>query len=305
MASKQYGGILFIQEEYVRVTGLQVENTYAKNGGSARPAGIEVDIGTPTSDVRISQNVIRHVAGGTGDNWAAGVLLDNGGGTLKVWNNIIYNWGAGIFDDGYNGTTNITIHDNTVVNCDAAGILLNSTFAGSTARIANNLVQGSTTNYGGGATRNYSSTNLSSDNTAFAAAGGGGAPIRNATVSFKVPATPDYHLAVGDTAAQNQGTDLSADASIAFGDDIDGQLRQTPWDIGADDANGTTAVALMSFEACRATARWTCVAHGLGGGQPRLPCLPVAGALRPLDTDHPLSRPRPGLLGHGCRLRLA
>ena len=97
----------------------------------------------------------------------------------------------------------------------------------------------------------YSSTNLSQDASAPAAAGGGGAPV-NGVVAFV--GAPDYHLNPGDTSAKDRGTNLSADPVLAVLDDIDGQVRQVPWDIGADDADGTTAVKLMSFEAVAADA---------------------------------------------------
>lgn len=53
-------------------------------------------------------------------------------------------------------------------------------------------------------------------------------------------AADGYHLASNDTVAINNGTDLSADATFAFDDDIDGETRDD-WDIGADEyvASGT------------------------------------------------------------------
>jgi hypothetical protein len=43
-----------------------------------------------------------------------------------------------------------------------------------------------------------------------------------------------YHLASADTSARGEGTDLSADGTFAFDDDIDGDSR-IEWDIGADE----------------------------------------------------------------------
>jgi hypothetical protein len=45
----------------------------------------------------------------------------------------------------------------------------------------------------------------------------------------------NFHLALNDTSALDAGTDLSADGSLAFSDDIDGQERIGAWDIGADE----------------------------------------------------------------------
>ena len=69
------------------------------------------------------------------------------------------------------------------------------------------------------------------------------------TVTFVNAAADDFHLSGSDTGALNQGTNLSADPNLAIFVDIDHQSRVPAWDIGADDANGTTAVKLMSFEA--------------------------------------------------------
>jgi len=47
-------------------------------------------------------------------------------------------------------------------------------------------------------------------------------------------AADGYHLDSTDTGAIGNGTDLSADGSFAFDDDIDGEMRDD-WDIGADE----------------------------------------------------------------------
>ena len=59
---------------------------------------------------------------------------------------------------------------------------------------------------------------------------------------------PDFHI-LGSSTAADAGADLSGDSDLAVTTDIDGGLRQIPWDIGADDVLATTAVELLSFEA--------------------------------------------------------
>ena len=59
---------------------------------------------------------------------------------------------------------------------------------------------------------------------------------------------PDFHI-LGSSTAADAGADLSADSDLAVTTDIDGGIRQIPWDIGADDVLATTAVELLSFEA--------------------------------------------------------
>ena len=252
VASGTYVGVLVIQDEYVRVTGLQIENTALKGGGgSQRPAGIDLDFAAANSDVRVSQNILRSTGGGTGDWWAAAVLQRNGGGTLRAWNNIMYDWGSGFFSEyPVTNPSNVTLYNNTIINSDDVGIDLGGHASG-TYRLANNLVQdASGFNYyfaAGVLPLTYSANNLSNDATS-----PDGAAFQNKTVTFV--GAPNYHLSLADTSAKDQGASLAADPVLAVYDDIDGQLRAAPWDIGADDQSGTTAVKLMSFQAVAADA---------------------------------------------------
>ena len=68
-------------------------------------------------------------------------------------------------------------------------------------------------------------------------------------VTFVNAAADDFHLDSSDTGGKDYGADLSSDANLAVYLDIDGGLRRTPWDIGADDTEATTAVDLVSFTA--------------------------------------------------------
>ena len=298
VAGLPYGAVLLIQEEYVRVAGLQIENTALKGGGgSQRPQGISVDLPTPTSNVRISHNILRNTGGGTGDYLAAAVSQTNAGGTLKAWNNIMYDWGCGVISEFpvASGPSDVALYNNTIINSDNVGIDLVGHTSG-TYRVVNNLVQdASGFNYDFGGTVDYSAANLSQDATSPQAA------LRNKTVTFVGGA--DFHLSVADTNAKDQGTSLSADAVLAVVDDIDGQLRQAPWDIGADDASGTTAVKLMSFEALGGGRRGgAVVADRLGAGQPGVPRVPRAFRGRPVDAADVVARPGVGLLGGGPEL---
>jgi hypothetical protein len=70
----------------------------------------------------------------------------------------------------------------------------------------------------------------SSDGTADDFAGSGNRV--NQTFSFKDAANGDYHLAENDTGARGHG--LTDPGSGLYLDDIDGEIRTVPWDIGAD-----------------------------------------------------------------------
>ena len=56
----------------------------------------------------------------------------------------------------------------------------------------------------------------------------------NATVRFVDAGAGDLHLAASDTTAIGNGGDLAADLALSFTTDIDGDLRGSTWDIGAD-----------------------------------------------------------------------
>ena len=259
-------GVLDIRDDYVRVTGLRIENTHAEPaGGADQVLGIQSRPNAPF-EVQLSHNIIRATGSVAlnAHNWTdSGLYQYSDGGVLKAWNNIIYGFGSGIAGEYINTSGTYVLYNNTIANYVDVGIYFQGTNVG-VYRWANNLVQG-TGGWGGNYYTadlqapglDYSSTNLSQDASAPAAVGGGGAPV-NGVVAFV--GAPDYHLSPGDTSAKDRGTNLSADPNLAVFDDIDGQLRQVLWDIGADDASGTTAVKLMSFEAVAADAavdlRW-------------------------------------------------
>jgi len=97
----------------------------------------------------------------------------------------------------------------------------------------NNIIQNAVDGFNGtfAGTSNYNISNLTADAP--------GANSKNATtVAFVDAVNKDFHLAESDTAARDAGTDLSADANLAFNADIDGQTRPigAAWDIGAEEA---------------------------------------------------------------------
>ena len=177
----------------------------------------------------------------------AGIYQYNHGGSLLAWDNIIYGFGGGIYERIHQSKELWSCTTTPSATVATRGIYLQGAGLGN-YRVANNLVQGGTgADYTfSGFTPDYSATNLSSDATSPQVA------LRSKTVSFVGAA--DFHLSPVDVEAKNQGTDLSADPVLAVLNDIDGQVRQVAWDIGADDADGTTAVKLMSFEAVAADA---------------------------------------------------
>ena len=144
VGSFQFNGLVWVQTGYVRVTGLQIEN---QANQANQPSGIEMDAAAP-SELRVSHNIVRATGPGVSNNWTAGLVHSNAGGMYKAWNNIIYDWGSGFYEDDQIAVTDGSIlYNNTIFNSRVLGIRLASALAGSTYRMANNLVQGAATNY--------------------------------------------------------------------------------------------------------------------------------------------------------------
>ena len=157
----------------------------------------------------------------------------------------MYDWGSGYYTvyvtAGQCATfpaCGVTLYNNTIVNGVVRGISVSGVAAGN-YRLANNLVQGTGTNYFldmDDFIIDYSATNLSQDATK----GCGSCPtaeLTNKTVSFVDAANKDFRLSYADDSAQNYGTNLSSDPNLAFSDDINGHNRPfgSAWDIGADE----------------------------------------------------------------------
>jgi len=240
IGSIQYNGVLVITEEYVRVEGLQIENTAIKTW---KPDGIVVNVAeTLSSNIRISHNIIKASGTGVADTQAYGYKSSAGSGGLNqyFWNNIIYDWGTG-WTTGYTTlASNIIFYNNTVIDSAVYGIEFNPGNNTNT-RLINTLIQGSATNYYLVTVR-YSSNNISEDSTSI------NADFRNKIVNFVDEANDDFHLSALDKGAVNQGKNLSNDGNLAFTDDIDGQTRPSGsglnqlWDIGADQTLSATII---------------------------------------------------------------
>ena len=84
------------------------------------------------------------------------------------------------------------------------------------------------------------------------ASGDGTAPGANSrinqTFTFVASGSDDFHLASNDAGALDFGTDLSADGSFAFDDDIDFETRSGSWDIGFDEFILPLAFPILSDE---------------------------------------------------------
>jgi len=216
VAGTEYGTkALYILEPFVKIEGLQIkitgtyESTHAIYTGEVTGAVIE-----------ISKNIIRS----TVSNLCYGIRNYNTNGTIKVWNNIIYDFDT-TNSVGIKQYTNYAyIYANTVYNCET-GIQQQV----ATVVVKNNIVQNCTDGFSGSfdSVSDYNISDISGDAP--------GANSKTCTVSFVDEVNDDFHLASNDTCAKDSGVDLSSDPNLAFSDDIDGETRSGTWDIGADE----------------------------------------------------------------------
>lgn len=228
---------LRINEKYVRIEGLQIQ-TANHDKIAAYHRAIRLAATSGAGEVRVSNNILR--GGVSSNDYEYGIQsVAASGMTLKIWNNIIYNMtpsgttGTCIDFDGsaaYLNVNNTIIYNNTLYNCTKTGI----NRGGGTSVVKNNIVQNNAANY-----LNYvgafseTANNISEDNSSPDAA------YRNKAAAFADEANNDFHLASSDAGAKGAGLNLSADSSLSFSDDIDGQPRPSAgsgsWDIGADE----------------------------------------------------------------------
>lgn len=195
--------VIIVQENFVRIDGLQLQLTRSDGERSA----IRLFGPGASSDIRISNNIIRGIISGTAV--CEGINFVFGAAPTEVWNNIIY--------DFINGVT------------DCCGILVTD----GTKDLYNNTVYNCFTGYSRtGGTVNATNCGAAECNTGFS---GTINQTTNSSVTptFEDEGADDFHLASSDTTWHDQGTDDPG--SGLFSDDIDGETRSSPWDIGADE----------------------------------------------------------------------
>lgn len=202
---------LRIQEDYVRLDGLQISSTFTY----ATAVGIVTHDALGTAgEFRISNCIIKEAsASGYG---GYGLIFSYVTGVnsyvAKVWNTIIYDVRkSGAFGIKTEDTDWVLhCHNVAIHNCDTSFYNNAGTFnaknCGSAAAI--------TAAFSGTITQTTCSST---------------------TPTFVDETNDDFHLAAGDTTWKDVGTDLSGDANLAFSVDIDGETRSGTWDIGADE----------------------------------------------------------------------
>lgn len=216
--------VLSINDNWVSLEGLQIEVT----GPTASYRSCIV-IGYSTSGVShyVSKCILKSSNNSTQRERAISFAIGGATRYCYFYNNVIWN---------VNGSPSTVA--NSCIHCSSGTVyLFNNTISGGYANVfytasslqgINNIFVNSSNQVGGTWT---SSDYNASDRTTTT---GGANDITEATFTFEDEANGDFHLAVGDSSgAKNGGTDDPG--SGLYSDDIDGDSRVTPWDIGADE----------------------------------------------------------------------
>jgi hypothetical protein len=213
-------GNFYIYEPDVRIDGLQIKGNGTNNIISYDNAGSE------GGEKVVSNSILRH--------GARGISSVRANTTIRIYNNIIYDMTTmGIRPSAANVTA--YLYNNTLYDTGTYGIYVD---AGGSVIAINNIVCGS------GNVNTYTGTFASgTDYNATDGSDDIGEGTHNRTLQeFQfvsiMPGSEDFHLSVFDTAARDQGVDLSIDLSFSLVTDIDGNVRPIGgvFDIGADEA---------------------------------------------------------------------
>lgn len=219
--------VLYLTAKSIVIDGLQIFNT---NTTSNYRYGIRLEPNGANSNITIKNCIIRGSAS-NGPAYNKGIFENNSYGTmtLNIINNIIYDFSgpfaAGIETAGNGSPKTANVFNNTVAGCTVGIRNIKGTV---TAK--NNLLSGNN----GAATgifasgTNYNATNLKS--MGYTVTAGGNTNDRISQI-FSFRATRDFHLTAADTGAKDRGIDLG----VAVATDNEGEVRNTPWDIGADE----------------------------------------------------------------------
>ena len=219
---------LELRESFTVVDGLQVTRTGTGNFRNCIHAN---DVSGPLGDLTLKKCILREQ--GSGSNRVGANLSDSKNTSSYVYNCLAYDFiGGKGFEFQSGGILSHKLYSTTMINC------LNGVNVSFDDVIAINCLYNSEGLAGAqgfaGDFQGISKNNLSD------LADAPGTASQTGTPTFADAANDNWHLALSDTLAQNNGVDLSADADIPFSDDIDSLPRLGTWDIGMDE----TSVAL-------------------------------------------------------------
>ncbi len=217
-------GAIRVDDEFVTVEWLEITGG---SGGAAH--GVRYNSMSP-SNKQVLRYCLIHDVGGDG------ILLSDADLDAGIYNNIVYATGQhGIRFN--NEPSQAMISNNTIYNSSLQGM---NGDGGPGTVLRNNIAHSNVGDFNVTSFSSASSNNLAGDGTGISHSPGGGGldgvPLVNVGFVSTAPSAEDLHITPG-SAAENAGVDLRS----LFSRDIDGGVRQLPWEIGADDTLALTS----------------------------------------------------------------
>lgn len=223
-----------LKVDNVRIEGIAIDITAARGGGILASR----TYGDHANNTQIVGNIVNNITK------QRGIEFTCAGDTAYIVDNILTNSvdSSGIYV-GLRATA--YVYNNSAIDCKW-GCYVDSNHASANVTLKNNLASGSATACfaRGGISGSLSVSNCASSDATADDWGGTGNRVSQ-TFTFEDEAADDFHLSSSDAGAKGYGADLSGDANYPFNDDIDGDVRSAPWDIGADQiasGGGTTPI---------------------------------------------------------------
>ena len=221
-----------ILDAHIRLDGLQI---YFSSGAEYASAINKSSYTSGSWEYQISNNIIK--GSNSSSLGQCGIFTGAAltpGSVSKVWNNVVYDIGTHTSSFGIDATPSYGsgyVYNNVVFNAYSG--YLNSDNGGLGVfknNIAQNCTNGFWAGWSWGTGSDYNISDLANDAPS--------ASYRNdlaTTVKFEDAPNRNLHLSLDDTGAKNAGVDLSSDAALPIGLDIDNHSRNGIWDIGPDE----------------------------------------------------------------------
>jgi hypothetical protein len=212
-------GMLRISEAHVRISNMQIQNTYAASGGES---SLQCELESFSEfDIHISScNLV-------GGRYCVRLSTIGSSGSVEFKNNIVSSGSVGgLYWNGIGNSRYLYAYNNTI-----QGGSISAIYSTSGISIIKNCIL--IASAGGvsfsGTTDPASDYNISDDTTA-----PGSNSITSSTVLFVDSASFDFRIADADTLAKGNGYDLYNNGDVTWNYDIAGVTRTSgSWDIGA------------------------------------------------------------------------
>jgi len=221
---------IVVQDEFVTVEWLDIHASSTPGTDGIRVTGVSLP-----NRVVLRNLIIR-------ESSSDGIELADPDLVADVFNNVIYHANIGIRSTvSLSSWSDLRLLNNTLYGCTTSGI----SDTGSSPRITlvNNLAAANGSDFSVFGIAPGSDHNLSTDATAPGPGSLVDVPLTSIGFVSLGAGTEDLHLLPASPAVDS-GRDMGA----LLADDLDGDLRSAPWDMGADELNPAPAPTLSSAE---------------------------------------------------------